>query len=271
MKKSIFYDHIRAVASQEGINISKAIAYAASLGYVGCDVHWRGETDFREIRSLLSAEGLQVSAVYRFWELFSEVDENEAHEFFSLLRESGCDRVMVIPWEETKSEHTDSVFTAVCRRLNRICDIAEEYGVRITAEDFDSADVIINNTAALSRAFSLCSKLFHTFDTGNYAYFGESAATALERFSDRIISVHLKDRAHSKNAFTDTPIPFADGTEAYSCPCGDGYIDVGEFIRVLHRKGYDGYLTVEHFGVSPMKTAMQISAQFVDSTLAELS
>ncbi|MBO7150534.1 MAG: sugar phosphate isomerase/epimerase [Clostridia bacterium] len=272
MKKSIFYDHILLAARQECAEVSEIVEYAASLGYVACDVGWESADALRSVYSILQKAGLGISCVYRFIDFSNTVDIDDACMFFACLREFACDNAMVIAWgKEQKPNYTDAEFETVCANLSTFCALAKPYGVRVSVEDFDSNEAIINNTAAFKRAFALVPALFHTFDTGNYAYFSESPTAAFHAFAKRISHVHLKDRSLAPNEYCQNASVLADGKKAYSCPNGMGFVEIRECIELLSRNGYDGYLSIEHFGLEHMKDAVRQSAAYVDAVLSDVA
>ncbi|MBO5326834.1 MAG: sugar phosphate isomerase/epimerase [Clostridia bacterium] len=270
MKKSIIYDHLLTAAEQEGVSIAKILSFAASLGYVGTDVRWRSADALCETQEMLKKEGFSLSSVYRFWDLTFPVDHEDANAFFACLGACGCDHAMIIPRGDGAIKDKNAAFETVCARLNEICDIAKNQKITVTVEDFDAVDAIICNTETLERAFVAVPKLRHTFDTGNYTYFYESPIAAFELFKDKIVHVHLKDRALAPVSSTQKAGALCDGKAAYSCAVGDGFVEIEQCIRSLHKNGYNGYLSVEHYGLDQMKTAIQRSAAYIDRILADV-
>jgi sugar phosphate isomerase/epimerase len=171
---------------------------------------------------------------------------------------------MIVPQRAEKKPFTEEDFSTVCEALRTLCAMAKDYGITVTVEDFDGNDVIINNTVALKKAFDAVPDLHHSFDTGNYAFFGESEIEAFALFSDRIKHVHLKDRAFAPASREDLPGRLSDGTPFYPCAVGKGNLKIRECLRLLAEIGYDGYLSVEHFSHPKMKDAIRDSAKFLD-------
>lgn len=263
MKKSVFFSHLVDAAKYENRPIDDIVRFASALGYVGADVGWSNAEDLCKINAILKESNMKIAQVYRFLNLFVPVDTKDVHSFFDCLEKIGCNKAMIVPDGAKKD---GSGFDAVCDNLNAICNIADEYGVTVTVEDFDSADVIISNTDSIKRAFEKVPKLRHTFDTGNYAYFNESATEAYKVFKDRIVHVHLKDRAFSP-VEEGYPTTLADGTVAYPCALGDGCIEIEDILKTLLKDGYDGYITVEHFGIKDMKKATERSSKYLDKLI----
>lgn len=265
MKKSIFYEHIIEAAKQENTAISEIVQYVASLGYSGCDVPWSSAESFCGISDILEEAGIKIACTHRFWDIFSPLDTADADNFFKTLENHGCFAAMIIPSRAENKPFTEEDFIVVCEALRKLCDMAKNYGIIVTVEDFDGNDIIINNTQALKKAFDAVPDLHHSFDTGNYAFFGESETEAFALFSDRIKHVHLKDRAFAPSTSDAVPQILSDGTTSYPCAVGKGDLNIRECLRLLAEMGYDGYFSVEHFGHPKMKEAIRDSAMFLDN------
>ena len=264
MKKSIFYVHIAEAAKQENTTVSEIAQYAASLGYSGSDVPWESAESFCRMYDILKEFGIKIASVYRFWDLFSPLDAADANHFFKTLADHGCFVSMIIPCRAENKPFTEEDFNVVCEGLRKLCAIAKNYGVTVTVEDFDSNDMIINNTESIKKAFDAVPDLRHSFDTGNYSFFHESEIEAFTLFKDRIKNVHLKDKAFAPDASESV----SQG-RVPTCPCavGKGNLKIKECLKLLGEMGYDGYLSVEHFGHPKMKDAMRDSAEFLDSVV----
>ena len=265
MKKSIFFNHLLDMSRQENQPIEKAVEFAANLGFAGADVIWSTPEKLFETYELLKAFGIHVAEVTRFIELSSILDEDDVRQYLDSLSKCDCKIAMIIP----DNRPDDKIFATVCENIARICEIAEGYNISVSVEDFDSADVIISNTTSIKSAFEKVPKFRHSLDTGNYAFFKESPVEAYELFGDRIIHVHLKDRAFSPTD-NENPMPLADGTIAYPCALGDGFVEIETVLKLLSKDGYDGYLSVEHFGMNNMKKAIQRSSEYLDKLFLNL-
>ena len=270
MKKSIFYDHLIAVANKENQSIEKIINFSVTLGYKGVDLQWRGENEFIKTYKLLEKSGMAISSVYRFWNLSDLFDENEADSFLTCISKYGCNIAMIIPLKSDELS-VDANFQKAISTLNALCDIAQKHGATVAIEDYDGYDAVICNTVTIKRALHSIPKLRHTFDTGNYAYFNESMIDALKLFATKTVYVHLKDRTFaSPESDVNSQASFY-GRKVKSCAVGDGFVEIEECIKLLSESGYNGFLSVELFGNTNITTAMQKSAKYIDYLLANTS
>lgn len=244
---SIFSDHIKAVASQEKISFTEAAVLIREIGYEGVDVRVRQTPE--EIR-ILDSIGFAHSCAIADINYCSGEDvsaaEDQALEF---MRTYGYDRILIVPGIYRGEDRPD-----VTARLGAFAARAAREGLTVMVEDYDNKRSPCFNMEMLSDMFAKSPELKHNFDSGNYIIAGEDCIEAVKKFSDRIAHVHLKDRT------SETDL---------SCPAvGSGCIPQAEVIAALVSAGYDGWLTVEHFGHKEMLKAAKESYDFVSSCLA---
>lgn len=244
---SIFADHIRAVAGQEQISFAEAAAAVRAIGYEGADVRVTQKPE--EIR-ILDSLGFAHSCCIANIDYCSGEDmtakEDETLEF---MRKYSYDKVLVVPETYRGEDRPD-----VTERLGAFAARAAKEGLTVTVEDYDDKRSPCFNTEMLSGLFSKCPDLMHNFDSGNYIIAGEDCVEAVKLFRDRIAHVHLKDRVSESD---------------FKCPAiGSGCIPEAEVIRFLKDSGYDGWLTVEHFGHGEMLKAAAESYGFIAACLA---
>jgi sugar phosphate isomerase/epimerase len=117
---------------------------------------------------------------------------------------------------------------------------AQRYGIYIGIEPHQS---ISRTTAGLCRIGSLVDSPFLKFnyDTGNAYLAGEDPYEGLRAVRDRLIHVHAKDiaithAAAERGKVTGTPV---------GCACGDGVIEWGRVIAILHEGHWNGVLSCE--------------------------
>ncbi len=271
MKKSVFYDHIECAARQEKRGLEEMLKMTADLGYEGVDMGWQGYDALYEAHRLLQGAGLSIASMYRIFEKSALPGEKELHTYFETLASCGCVKAMIVPWRYTPGCDRETEFAAVCAFIQGLIPIARQHGVTVSVEDFDHGDVIVSDTASLKRVFDAVPELRHTFDTGNYIYFGEDALAALDLFIDRVVHVHLKDRAHSPLTEGDGGPVAADGARIYTAPVGGGFLPIEECLRRLHKAGYEGYISAEHADTVCMWEYIRRSSAYIDTVLAALS
>jgi len=110
-----------------------------------------------------------------------------------------------------------------------LAPVLAKHGVRLGVENHPEktpADVLAK-IAAGGEMFGA------TVDTGWWGTQGYDAARAIEELGDHVLHVHLKD-------------VLALDEPHETCRWGEGIVPIEECVRVLHRLGYTGAVTVEH-------------------------
>lgn len=243
---SIFAAHISTVAAQEQMSFTEAAAAVRAIGYEGADVWVTQNPD--ELR-ILDSIGFAHSCCITEIDYCSGADvtaaEDQALEF---MRTQGYDRILVVPGLYRGEDRPD-----VSARLGAFAARAAAEGLTVTVEDYDNPRSPCFNTEMLCGLFDSSPELMHNFDSGNYIIAGEDCLEAARRFRERIAHVHLKDRVSE--------------TDMHCPAIGSGCVPEAEAIGFLAASGYDGWLTVEHFGHVQMLEAAKESYRFIISCL----
>ena len=78
-----------------------------------------------------------------------------------------------------------------------MCELAAEYGITVTLEDFDDSASPCCDIQGLERLMRSVPGLGFTFDTGNFAYVLEDPAEAYERLKPYVAHAHVFGLIHS--------------------------------------------------------------------------
>lgn len=134
----------------------------------------------------------------------------------------------------------EDAFGVMKYTLSTALRTAERHGIYIGIEPHQS---ISRTTDGLLRIATLVNSPFLriNYDTGNAYLGGEDPYEGLKAVRDRLVHVHAKDISFTQS---DAERGKVTGT-AVGCACGDGVIDWGRVIEILHETNYDGVLSVE--------------------------
>lgn len=269
MRLSVFYEHIFEAAQQSGQTVEDVLKFAKGCGIdlLECDL-WR-LSDREGQRELFERCGVGVSCIYSHFDFLhdsSELSERKCHELLSTAQYFGAENVLCIPgFFEAERDRAEQM-KKFCVGISRICEIAKEYGVTVTIEDFDDINSPCCKMNDIRYLLDNCKGLRYTFDTGNFRYCLEDAGEAYTLLSDKVSHVHLKDRSYdSARANADDTNGKADLSGAVMYPaevCG-GVIGIDVLIKRLMSDGYDGVLAIEHFGAADQLSYMKKSAENV--------
>lgn len=269
MKKSVFYSHIVTMAKQESISIEEALLFARSVGYEGLDTDWMElSEDPDAFLSRIQAADLKIASVNVFCDFVHRFCAKEMYGILDTIRRCGCSKAMIIPgfFDETESRAAQSA--RVISALQETCAIGKELGLTISIEDFDNSFSPCGTVQDVAALLEAVPGLMHTLDTGNYAFFDQDMRNALNRFADRIVHVHLKDRTLMPCLPGEEGVHSISGKPLYSAPVGCGFIPIGECLSALKQRGYDGYMSAEFFGAADMRAYLRKSSENIDRMLS---
>lgn len=268
MKKSVFYSHIVTMAKQESISVDEALQFARSVGYEGLDTDWMElSEDPDAFLSRIQAADMQIASVNVFCDFVHHFSAEKMHDIFLTILRCGCKQVMIIPGFYSSPDNRSMESMRIIGALRETCAIGEQLGMSVSIEDFDNPLSPCGKVEDVGFLLDAVPGLMHTLDTGNYAFFGQDMRNALIQFADRIVHVHLKDRAVSPYLPGEEAILSVPGTPLYSAPVGCGYIPIEECLAALKSRNYDGFMSAEFFGASDMRTYLKQSSENIDRML----
>lgn len=261
MNYSVFYHHVCQAAEEKGCTIDEMLAQIRSWG-IGCvemdrDAVGQEDAEILALGRRLTAQGLRVSSIYGFYDWGSGVLPAEDDLLLRQAELLGCSRVMLIPgfWTDVQNaEKCRQETAAMIAGMKRMAELAVARGLTPTIECFDDARSPIATIRGMAEFLEAVPQLMVTLETGNFLFSGDDILEAQQRFGDRVRHVHLKDRFLPARAPETTPagnpVTSVTGEVMYPCAVGSGHIPVRQVICELARRGYEGVMTIEHFGAA---------------------
>lgn len=242
---SLFFDHIRDMAVQEGISLREAATKVKELGYEGTDINVAISA---EELAILDELGFQYPCVICNIDFSDGEFPEKVQQALDFVTARHIDKLLLIPGFYD-GEITAEQWTELEGRMQAFAVKMAQVGCSVLLEDFDNDRSPCSNIAELERIFAHVPELGHVFDSGNWLFSGEDATVALEKFLPRVKHVHLKDRV---------------AADDMSCPAtGGGVIPIKEIISTLQQNGYDGWYSVEFYGSRQMLADAQKSIEFL--------
>jgi mannonate dehydratase len=126
--------------------------------------------------------------------------------------------------------------------ITRVLPVAEEAGVKMGLHPDDpplsplrGVGRIFTSADAFARAMGLSNSPSHgiTYCQANFLAMGEDIAATARRFADRIVFIHFRDIAGTREDFIET---FHD----------DGPTDMPAMLKLYHEIGFSGPIRVDH-------------------------
>ena len=259
---SVFFSNILDAARQSGKSVETLLEEAKSFGITALDFDWRQIEN--GVPEEVKKSQMKVNSVYAFMDFTQDGALEEAKKFVDLVKALGA-VAMPVPEKPSaeeiaplKSAKTrDEVFAELeklpaavktAEALNALSRYGKSIGVPVCVENFDSHRSLTERLYELEWLFLKAPELGFNPDTGNSITCGENIMELYEKFSEKIVNVHCKDRI------------FKDGK--YKCTAaGTGEMPIIKLRNLLIESGYDGGFSVEVFGVENTDEAIKISAE----------
>ncbi len=143
----------------------------------------------------------------------------------------GAKTIQLLPGRGAYDHPYEEAFENACRTLAEICDIADEYGLKVILENTSAHNTnVANSTADAIRVMDAVGKnnLVSMLDFCSTGNAGDDFKTAFEILGDRMSYVHM-----------------CDGTPMGHLVPGEGNLDVEGNLQVLDDAGYRGWLCYE--------------------------
>ena len=137
-------------------------------------------------------------------------------------------------------QSTASDFDTFCRHANHQAEVAKQYGIKVGIHNHLGTPV--ETEAQLEEFLTRCPNCYIVFDIGHHHAAGGDPIYIINKYFDRLVTVHLKDYV----------IKDADATVWSSrlrfCELGGGVMgDIQkQAAKTLVKKGYNGWVMVEH-------------------------
>lgn len=260
MEISVFYHHILEAANQEHCTEEEILKKIKGAGITAVEVDRDGISDIDRFCAILKRYDFRVSSIYGFYDFSRSEDLEKCEKHIRLAKAVKADKIMVVPgfYSEDKEMLKKIQLKNMIERTKKLCEIAEENGLKVTIEDFDDEKSPLCSIDGMAEFLNEIPALYATLDTGNFIIKKEDEFKAYEVLKNKIIHVHCKDRAYDENG------------SICASPVGDGFIKMEDILYGLQRSGYNGKLTIEHFGAENYLEFMLKSANWINKKVEEL-
>ncbi len=239
----------------------QCVSEMALAGFSGCEIGNKYPSDPVELKKALDLRKMRIAnrwfSSFILSKPFEEV-EADFRKNCAFLQAMGAKRIGASEQSRSiqgtdkavfdcKPVMTDEEWKKLCAGLNRLGEIALEYGISLVyhhhmgtvVQTPEEIDRLMEGTDP--ELFSLL------YDTGHLAYMGADYLGVLRKHVNRIKHVHLKDvRPEAVAKVKENHLSFLQGVRmgTFTVP-GDGSIDFKPVFDILDKAGYEGWLLVE--------------------------
>lgn len=241
-------------------SMEQAIRDIGAAGYEGTEMFDGNVSDYAdrpdELRELLAIAGLELVSVYAGANfVYADILPDELHrvaQAAELAATFGAQRLVVGGGARRAAGTSDGDYDRLADALDRVADIAEQYGVE--ASYHPHLTTIVESPDELERLLPR-TRIGFCPDTAHLAAGGGDPAALIRAYPDRISHVHLKDVRLD-------PVQFL--------PLGHGVLDFADILQAVRDVGYDSWLLVEldDYDGDPREAA-EISKSYLDKLLGD--
>lgn len=260
----ILWNNVDVEALRHAIDAATLLDEMARLGYEGTQLGI-GFPEGEALRSMLADRQVRLAEVYAALPATSEGptagSADVGRERLRLLREGGGEVLCVAldgspdrdRWAGRASDHltprfTDAAWDALAGVLHALADDAMTAGHRLVFHPH--AGTFVETPQEVDRLVAATdpARVGICLDVGHYLVGGGDPVDALRRLGERVTHVHLKDvdpLVLARMASGEIPDFSAAVRARIFTELGNGALDLLGVLRVLHARGYAGWLMVE--------------------------
>lgn len=258
-----------------GWTVRDFVQCCARLGVDGVELssHLMNDLSDTEIRTMVDEAGLEFPVYIAHTDFV--VDGRTAFNNAVDVAKQEVDRarrlqvpiVMLVPGSPKPEIDDDKGRALIAEGLAILSEYGREVGVNVTTENHGGLAQFRGRLAQMLYFVREAPLVGITLDDGNFVLAGDDPHEALEKLYDRLAHVHLKDvKAAPAKEGTRFEVPDRPGFAYVGTPLGTGEVDTGRLLRSLAERGYDGYLSIENFGLSGEESVRE-AIEFIRSVL----
>lgn len=221
--------------------VSKAVPALKSSGVEGIELflpsffslHYR---DIEDVKRVLGEHDMPVLSVHQKIRFLTKTKIAEIIQLFHIA-EMLSSRVIVLHMNTAGKQLFDADYIATLHSLEK------KYNIKIGFENrekyFGSLHARYGWDAHLFPALMKKTDFAMTLDTTHLAVSGGDIIDFFQKHKERIINIHLSDFKH--DASNSSLRPFHNK----HLPLGEGTLPIKQFIALLKKEAYRGYITME--------------------------
>ena len=241
----------------------QCVSEMALAGFMGTEVGNKYPRDVKILKKALDLRGIEICNAW-FSAYFTSKSEEEVLKQFiehrDFLHAMGAKVIGAAeignsiqgldePIFEAKPVYNEAEWKKVIKGFNKMADLAEEKGMKVCCHHHMGTG--IQTMEEIDKFMNMVQENVYLLYDSGHIYYSEGKFDAcinlLEKYSDRIAHVHLKDvRPEIIEKVRNEKLSFLDGVRAgtFTVP-GDGATDFAPIFKILEEKGYEGWMVVE--------------------------
>jgi len=266
MKIAAFYENIIEATKQENITLETCLKRLYDKGlHSVCFSFENLAKDEETILNLLKSIGLKVESVYHFFDYGNKFEKDGYIELIDTAKRVQAENVLIVPgMASTKDEGLrEQQARNMLEAMKKIVAYGSEKAITVTMEDFDSVEAPYCTIKGLKWFLDEVEGLKCAFDTGNFIVYDEDEFEAYKQIKNKIISLHLKDRALEKKGKENQAFISVHQRPYYPSAVGYGDMQIKKILDDLMNDDFQGNGIVELFGSQEMMNNLEKSIEWL--------
>ena len=271
MKIAAFYENIADASAATGIQVEDVIRRLMERGLSAVYVGGATLRDMGcQVEKIIKETGISVEGVHDWVDLAHDPDSGLLQDTVDWAAKLKAKNVLFVPGLLGETDDVDVYNSNIKKAMKRAVDYARQYDLPVSMENLDRLDCTYCSFEGLKAFLDGVPEMKCSLDTGNFMLVHDDELHALFEVSDRLCTIHLKDRSR-KQLYDDIPAVYCnDGVPVYVTPVGYGDIKMREILDYLKEQNYSGNVIAELYGYSQEKMLEGLE-QSIDWLKKELS
>jgi sugar phosphate isomerase/epimerase len=244
----------------------RGISLVGRLGYDGIEF-WKQYLDHADldwVRAACEARGLTIVQICPYFDFTTsqrtyEETLREAERFVRYARALGALHVRAFTGRTGSADATDEQWERAVRGLRLVCDMGAPFGVGFLLETHQ----VIHSPACLADTSAATLRLLDLVDRPNLRVsiqtplVGETPEYTAEQLGSVVADVQGNNWIGA-TATTWGKLTYLDA----------GDLDFAEYVRILTRQGFDGYISVDHPNHDPWEQTAEREIRYLRRLMA---
>lgn len=242
---------------------------AGELGYDGIEF-WKQYLDDADLdwtREAAKAQGLKIVQVCPYFDFTTSVETyeealRETERFIDYAWKLGAPFVRTYTGKTPSADATDEMWERCVEGLRVVCDAGALHGVRFLLETHQ----VIHGSPCLTDTSANTQRLMELVDRPNLRVAIQTPLVGETPYetAERLGSVTDQIQAHNWTDATES----SWGTLQY---LDSGDLDFAEYVRILCRQGFDGWISIDHPNHHPWEQTAAHEIVYLRRLIKELT
>lgn len=265
---STFFHHILQPVRRGTMTPQECAEFCLSLGITGIDVMPCAPVrEPEDILQIFLQSGMCLCSMPAHWDILHGADPGTADTVLKTAERLGVRNVLIIPGFFEDGDDRSEVVARSLEPFAAFCRRAASMGITPAMESFDHVASPLLHTEGLLYYLSQIPELTCTFDMGNAYYSGEDVTDAFRR-----LRPYIKEQIHCKDRLPPSPDAAWEQGSPRPTPdtaVGDGVVPIASILHELTADGFDGVISLEHYGAEDQAASLTRSAAYVRNVLRQ--